>query len=56
VTTTLSIAVLILAVACLGLTITLIHLRRRHRTCRRTLIRVRAERDALKNKGAVYAG
>lgn len=37
-----------LAAACLGLTVSLIHLRRRHRACRRTLSRVASERDAAR--------
>jgi len=41
----LSIATAILALACFGLTLSLIHLRRRHRDMRSTLHRVVRERD-----------
>ena len=44
----LAITVLVLAIVCFGLTVTLIHLRRRHRACRRTLVRVRQERDDMR--------
>lgn len=44
-TQTLAVSVLILAIVCLGLTISLIHLRRRHRAMRHTLNRVAHERD-----------
>lgn len=46
--TLLSIAVTALAIACAGLAVSLIHLRRRHRAMRRTLNRVAHERDAAR--------
>jgi hypothetical protein len=44
----LALAVATLAVTCLGLSVSLIHLRRRHRALRHTLNRVAVERDAAR--------
>lgn len=47
----LSVALAALAPTCLGLTISLIHLRRRHRALRHTLTRVAHERDLARWQG-----
>jgi hypothetical protein len=44
-----------LAITCLGLTTSLIHLRRRHRALRHTLSRVAHERDELRWKEVTRA-